>query len=89
MKRSILIAALIVSGCSTTPVSVTRHFPDAPIELKTACPPLQTIDPDTTKLSDVVTTVVTNYGQYHDCSDTVDGWNEWYATQKKIFESVK
>jgi hypothetical protein len=43
----------------------------------------------TTKLSDVVDIVVTNYGQYKECQVKVDSWIDWYNTQKQIFESVK
>jgi hypothetical protein len=26
---------------------------------------------------------------YYQCSAKVDGWNEWYQQQKKIYEAVK
>ena len=89
MKKILfLISILILAGCATI-VPVARHFPDVPDDLKQSCPALQTIDQNTSKLSDVVSVVSKNYGQYHDCADQVDAWNEWYNTQKKIFESVK
>jgi hypothetical protein len=47
------------------------------------------MDPETTRLSDVVQSVVTNYGQYQACDNKVDTWIEWYRTQKTIFDSVK
>jgi hypothetical protein len=40
-------------------------------------------------LSDITKTVVENYGEYYLCAETVNGWNEWYIQQKKIFEELK
>lgn len=87
MKQLILISALVLAGCSTT-TPVERHFPAVPAQLKQACPDLKKA-PETTKLSEVLTTVTQNYGQYHECHFKVDAWIEWYDTQKKIFDEVK
>lgn len=87
MKYAILLTALLLSACVSVPVE--RKFPKVPAELQQSCPALQTIDPATTKLSTVVDTVVTNYGQYRECQVKTDAWIEWYSTQKKIFDEVK
>lgn len=88
MKKLLaLIPIVMLTGCLNTPVN--RHFPDAPTDLKTACPGLQQVDPATTKLSEVITVVTDNYAQYHECRIKVDLWIEWYTTQKQIFDSVK
>jgi len=88
MKRLlVLITAVLLTGCLNTPVS--RHFPEVPEELKTACPSLEQVDPNTTKLSEVVRVVTDNYTQYHECRVKVDAWIEWYKTQRSIFEEVK
>lgn len=88
MKYILILAVAMLSACSTvTPVA--RNFPSAPVELKAACEDLQLVPADTVKLSEVVSTVTKNYGQYHDCKNRVDAWNEWYNTQKQIFDSVK
>ena len=84
---SIVLLTVLLSACVSVPVQ--RTFPRVPAELMTSCPPLQIMDPETTRLSDVVQSVVTNYGQYQACDTKVDTWIEWYNTQKKIFESVK
>jgi hypothetical protein len=34
-------------------------------------------------------TVVENYTLYYQCSTKVEGWQEWYSEQKKIFDEVK
>ena len=85
-KLLLLIPVLLLSGCLATPVK--RTFPDVPEDLKVACPDLIMLEP-TTKLSEVVSVVVKNYGQYQECQIKVDSWVEWYKTQKEIFESVK
>lgn len=87
MKKLLIIASvLLLSGCLTTPVK--RSFPEVPEELKVACPDLMMLEP-TTKLSEVVSVVTKNYGQYQECQIKVDTWIEWYKTQKEIFDSVK
>ena len=89
MKKLIIVSLLaVLTGCATS-VPVARKFPDAPDELKVACPNLATIDPASTKLSDVVTVTTGNYGLYHECKGKVEDWATWYKTQKEIFDSVK
>ena len=87
MKKLILISALVLAGCSTT-TPVERNFPTVPAQLKESCPDLKKA-PETTKLSEVLTTVTQNYGQYHECRIKADAWIEWYDAQKKIFDEVK
>lgn len=88
MKRLlILLPVLLLAGCLNTPVA--RHFPEVPADLLVACPDLKNVDTATDKLSDVVSVVAENYSQYHECRVKVDGWAEWYKSQKQIFEEVK
>ena len=87
MKKLLLIVpVLLLAGCLATPVQ--RSFPEVPEELKVACPDLNLLEP-TIKLSEVISVVTKNYGQYQECQIKVDTWIEWYKTQKEIFESVK
>ena len=88
MKRLLFLTPLLLTACLAT-VPVERKFPDIPPELKQACPDLAMVDTNTTKLSDVIGTVSSNYSQYHECRVRVDAWIEWYNKQKEIFESVK
>jgi predicted component of type VI protein secretion system len=83
-----IILAFLITGCATS-VPVTMSFPQVPEELKVACPDLKETDPNTTKLSEVISVVVENYGQYQECRIKVDAWVQWYNSQKKIFETVK
>lgn len=85
MKYLTILICMIVTGCSTVNVPITQTFPDAPTVLFQACPQLQTIDGTTTTLSKLTETVAGNYTTYYDCSVKVDGWIEWYNTQKIIF----
>jgi hypothetical protein len=45
--------------------------------------------PSTVKASELLETVVDNYGACHETAEKLRGWQEWYQTQKKIFESIK
>jgi hypothetical protein len=88
MKIYLLIGVLILSGCSWT-VPVTAKFPVAPKTLMEKCAPLKKLEGDQVTIVDLHTTVVENYTSYHECSVKVDAWQEWYTSQKKIFEEVK
>jgi hypothetical protein len=83
----LLLSAVLLTGCADVPVA--RHFPEVPSDLLVACPDLKLVDPNTTKLSDVVGVVAENYGQYQECKIKIDMWAEWYKSQKQIFESIK
>jgi hypothetical protein len=88
MKKILaLVPVLLLTGCLSAPVK--RTFPDVPVSLLNACPRLAQVDPDTTKLSEVIRVVTDNYTQYHECRIKLDGWTEWYKTQRSIFEEVK
>lgn len=87
MKIIALLTVVLLAGCSAVPVA--RHFPEVPDELKVACTDLGEVNPATDKLSDVVSVVTDNYSKYHECRIKVDTWNEWYKSQKEIFDSVK
>lgn len=40
------------------------------------------------KISEITTTVVENYGTYYQISEQLKAWQEWYKTQKEIFEKA-
>ena len=87
MKKLIVIACLIVSGCTTVPV--TAKFPTAPDSLKEPAVALKTLDVPKPELSDLITNANDNYAEYYRLRDRYNGWINWYNTQKQIFESVK
>jgi hypothetical protein len=88
MKYYSLLLILLITGCSTT-VPVVAKFPDAPPSLKVACPELKKIDGDTVSIVDLHKIVIDNYTQYYECAAKLEGWNEWYTQQKKIFNELK
>ena len=90
MRTLILSLAVLLTGCGTT-VPVARKFPEAVPALQEKCPSLSTIESNGKEVSitDMLKTVVKNYGSYYECANKVNGWNEWYDNQRKIFESVK
>jgi hypothetical protein len=88
MKAIILVFAVLLTGCSII-APVKRNFPDAVPALQEKCPTLNTVEGTNVPITDLLKTVVKNYGLYYECANKVDGWNEWYDKQKKQFETVK
>jgi hypothetical protein len=82
-----LLPLILLCGCSTA-VPVKRTFPEAPEVLMEKCLPLVPLQQDA-KLSDVAKNVTYNYSLYHECAVKTEAWQEWYSSQKKIFEEVK
>ena len=90
MKRLVVsLSALlcgILCGCSTT--VYVPQLPDAPGTLTTRCQELRHI-PENAMTKDAVKVIVENYSLYHECSDRVDSWIEWYSAQKKTIGNTK
>jgi hypothetical protein len=84
----ILLVVLALTGCSTT-APITQKFPEVPEELLKSCGPLQALDTNTKRLSDVLTAVTDNYSKFHECKIKNDAWIDWYNSNKKIHDSVK
>jgi hypothetical protein len=86
MKYLLLLAPLFLAGCLfKDPVPVKQVWPDVPKELLEACPDLKQVDPNVTKLSEIVEVVADNYATYYDCKSKVDDWITWYKGQKEIY----
>lgn len=81
-----LFLALLV-GCSAVPVA--RKFPEVPVALTEKCENLKKVEGDKVAITEMLKVVVHNYTLYYECSTKVEGWNEWYIEQKRIFDSVK
>lgn len=82
-----LLFIMLLTGCTTVPVE--RKFPNATTELMKKCESLKQVDGEKVTISDMLKVVIHNYTLYYECSTKVDGWQDWYNEQKKIFESVK
>lgn len=87
MKKFLVLPMLLLAGCSITAKPVTATFPEAPATLQEKCAKLQEATEGMT-LSEFTKVVVQNYILYHECERKVEGWNEWYQKQKKIFEDA-
>jgi len=83
----ITVASILITGCSIL-VPMKHQFPDAVPELKEKCPELMQIQGDQVAITDMLKTIVQNYATYYQCSNKVEGWNEWYDKQKEIFNKV-
>lgn len=88
MNRIIIISALILTSCSTV-VPVTMKFPQAPESLTKPSEPLKPLTKENPELSDLITNASDNYGKYYELDIKYKAWQDWYNTQKKIFEEVK
>ena len=84
---TVLLTALLL-GCST-PVPIKPKFPEVPQELRERCESLKKIEGDKVAITEMLKVIINNYTLYHECSTKVEGWNEWYDGQKKIYESIK
>jgi len=88
MKYLMLLLTFVVMGCSTT-VPVKAKFPDAAPELMKKCENLKKAEGEKVLITDLLKVVVHNYSMYYECSAKVDGWQDWYTAQKRIYESAK
>lgn len=91
MRMLVLILALTISGCGMfkQPVPIVPKFPDATPELLKKCEELKIVEGDKVAITELLKTVVNNYTLYYECSTKVEGWQEWYNNQKKVFEQLK
>lgn len=88
--RVILLSFLIfLSGCTMFVPVKPPKFPDAVPELTKKCEELKLAVGNTISITDLLKTVVNNYTMYYECSNKVDGWNEWYTKQKEIYEKTR
>jgi hypothetical protein len=84
-----LLIILLLAGCSTTIVPVKQKFPNATPELMKKCESLKKIEGDKVAITEMLKVIVHNYSLYYECSTKVDGWQDWYNEQKKIFDNAK
>ena len=86
MKYSLIALSFILVGCVSVPVE--RNWPSAPEALQTPVPKLKEVPPNS-NASEVVGIVIDNYATYHEVANRLQGWQQWYIDQKKIFESAQ
>lgn len=88
MKYTSLLLSLLLVACSTA-VPIQQKFPEVPKALIEKCENLKKVEGDKVAITEMLKVIVQNYGMYYECSAKVEGWNEWYTDQKKIYDSVK
>lgn len=91
-KLSLLFIVLLLSGCGLfkQPVPIVPKFPEAVPELLKKCEELRKVDvTDKVAITDLLKVIVQNYTLYYECSTRVEGWQDWYSEQRKIFENIK
>ena len=88
MKYLILSLSILLAGCETL-VPIKPEFPKPVPELMKKCEDLKKIEGDKVAITEMLKVVVHNYSLYYECSTKVDGWQEWYNEQKKIYDDAK
>lgn len=88
---TLIIIVLSLSGCAlfVKPVPIVPKFPDSVPELMKKCEELKTLEGDKVAITELLKTVVQNYTLYYECSNKVEGWQEWYNMQRKVFDNLK
>lgn len=87
MKSLVLVLALLISACTTVPVTVKFPQPPGNVALE-PCANLEMLT-HPTQLSTVAATVFENYFEYHKCAAKQSAWIDWYQQQRKLFESIQ
>ena len=86
---ALILISVIVSGCTMFVPVKPPKWPDAVPELTKKCEELKIVAGTQISLVDLMKTVVQNYTLYYECSNKVDGWNDWYTKQKEIYEQTR
>ncbi len=92
MRLAILVLTIFLSGCSMFTKLVPAGkpaWPEATPELMEKCKDLQQITGDVVTMTQLMKSVVDNYTLYYQCSNKVEGWQQWYEEKKKTYESIK
>lgn len=88
MKYCILFLSFFLTACKTIYVPIPPpDFPKVGEKMMHKCPDLREAR-DSEKLSELLDTVVQNYGEYHKCRAAVDAWHQWYKEQKDNHERL-
>ena len=82
------VAQELDADCRLTSASIMLHNSASTGEVS-GSPSSAASNTSPVKASELLTTVVENYGTYYQVVEQVKGWQEWYQQQKKVFEAVK
>ena len=82
------VAKELDADCRLTSASIVLHDSASRGEVSSS-PSSAASSTSEVKASELLTTVVENYGTYYQVVEQVKGWQDWYQQQKKVFEAVK
>lgn len=88
MKLCIALLCFTLVGCATPVAVKPPEFPPISKGMEHKCPDLA-LTPKTDKLSDLLQSVTSNYGEYHKCRAAIEAWQQWYRDQKSIYEETR
>ena len=64
-------------------------WPEAPSSLTEPATNLDPLPADKKSLADLIQNANENFGKYYQLKEKYEAWQNWYNTQKQIYESVK
>jgi hypothetical protein len=79
------VAQDLDSECKLTATSILLHNSASKGEVSRSTTDINGTTTEV-KASELLTTVVENYGTYYELVEKLQGWQDWYYKQKKIFE---
>jgi hypothetical protein len=88
MKRLIVISLFLLTACAGTRAPVIPKWPTAPDELQQPAAELTPLAPEQRNLSDLIQNSNDNYTQYYILKEKYESWQNWYNTQKQIWQSL-
>jgi hypothetical protein len=65
------------------------EFPSAPSSLTEPAENLDSLPADKKNLTDLIQNANENFGKYYQLKEKYESWQNWYNTQKQIYDSVK
>lgn len=64
-------------------------WPEAPSSLTEPADNLDPLPADKKNLTDLIQNANENFDKYYQLKEKYEAWQDWYNTQKKIYESIK
>jgi hypothetical protein len=89
MKRLMFVCLYLLSSCASQEPIVQPSWPSAPSALFEPAEKLKPLGDDQHRLSDLIENANINYSQYYLLKEKYEAWQNWYDTQKKIWNGIK
>jgi hypothetical protein len=88
-KFLICLFAISLLGCANRVAPVKLKWPDVPQDLIAPPEELTPLDPNQTRLSDIIDNANINYSKYYILKDRYEAWQQWYNSQKQIYQGAQ